>query len=212
MPVVHVHLIEGYDDATRMRLAGRISDAVLATVAADPASVVVFVHEVAASGYMRGGRSAAGPAAASQSGSAPEPEAGPAAAAAPRPGAARPDAEALVRAYLAEMEARDLQAAQKRLAEGFTMTFPGGATFRRPAELVDWAASRYRRVGKVVERTESVLGGEHTVVWCFGTLFGVWPDGSPFEGIRFVDRFTVRDGLIVDQLVWNDLAELRSGG
>jgi hypothetical protein len=44
----------------------------------------------------------------------------------------------------------------------------------------------------------------------------VWPDGTPFEGIRFIDRFTIRDGKLADQLVWNDIAEVqaksRAGG
>ena len=127
-----------------------------------------------------------------------------------RPGPAIANAQTVVLGYLAEMEARDLSAAASRLADGFVMEFPGPVSFRRPAELVDWAASRYRRIGKVVERTECVFADGATVVWCYGTLFGEWPDGSPFEGIRFVDRFTVVDGLIRDQKVWNDLAEVKS--
>jgi hypothetical protein len=34
----------------------------------------------------------------------------------------------------------------------------------------------------------------------------VWLDGSAFEGVRFLDRFDVRDGRIQRQDVWNDLA------
>ena len=49
-----------------------------------------------------------------------------------------------------------------------------------------------------------------TTVYVYGTLEGVWLDGSPFAGIRFVDRFEIDEaGLIVDQKVWNDLAEAR---
>ena len=33
-------------------------------------------------------------------------------------------------------------------------------------------------------------------------------DGTPYSGIRFIDRFTVRDGKLVDQNVWNDMAEV----
>jgi multidrug efflux pump subunit AcrB len=34
------------------------------------------------------------------------------------------------------------------------------------------------------------------------------PDGTPFEGIRFVDRFAMTpDGRIAEQDVWNDLGE-----
>ena len=45
--------------------------------------------------------------------------------------------------------------------------------------------------------------------YCFGTLAGEWPDGRAFGGIRFIDCFTVKGGLLVDQTVWNDLAEVR---
>jgi hypothetical protein len=40
-------------------------------------------------------------------------------------------------------------------------------------------------------------------------LEGVWPDGSVFAGVRFIDRFVLVDGLIQQQDVWNDPAEAR---
>jgi hypothetical protein len=43
-----------------------------------------------------------------------------------------------------------------------------------------------------------------------GVLHGQWPDGAEFDGIRFIDRFLVVDGLLARQEVWNDLAEHRS--
>jgi hypothetical protein len=39
-------------------------------------------------------------------------------------------------------------------------------------------------------------------------LAGQALDGSPFDGVRFIDRFALNDGLIVSQMVWNDLAEV----
>jgi hypothetical protein len=42
-------------------------------------------------------------------------------------------------------------------------------------------------------------------------LHGVWPDGSAFSDIRFVDRFTLQGGLLTTQMVWNDLAEFAAG-
>ncbi len=50
-------------------------------------------------------------------------------------------------------------------------------------------------------------GDSGAVVYCYGTLNGEWPDGTQFSGIRFIDRFVVKDGLLEDQRVWNDLAE-----
>ncbi len=73
-------------------------------------------------------------------------------------------------------------------------------------ELVQWSRQRYRSVGKVFETFDEAWTGEGSVVHCAGTLYGVWLDGSAFEGVRFVDRFEVREALIQRQDVWNDLA------
>jgi len=114
-----------------------------------------------------------------------------------------------VRAYLDAMEARDLDSAKGYLAEGFTMTFPGDAVFSTLDELIDWAKPRYRSIGKKYDRFDQTGGAGDEAVYCFGTLFGEWPDGTAFEGIRFIDRFTVKGDKLVDQRVWNDLAEVR---
>ncbi len=90
------------------------------------------------------------------------------------------------------------------------MTFPGGAVFRHPEALVDWAKGRYHSVAKTYERFDEVTGNDDgAVVYCFGTLHGEWLDGTTFDGIRFIDRFVVKNGRIVNQQVWNDLAEVR---
>ena len=113
----------------------------------------------------------------------------------------------LARAFLEAMERRDLAAAQGFLARGFTMLFPGGAAFTRLEDLVAHGAGRYRWVKKRIERMDEAPQAGETVVYCFGTLYGEWPDGVAFDGIRFIDRFTVRAGRLVDQKVWNDLGE-----
>lgn len=115
-------------------------------------------------------------------------------------------AERVVRAYLAAMEARDLDAARRHLAPGCVLQFPGAAPMTDPAEIVAWSAPRYRRVAKTHDGTDRCGGG---VLTFRGTLSGEWPDGTPFAGIRFVDRFEVQGGLIVRQDVWNDIAEVR---
>lgn len=115
---------------------------------------------------------------------------------------------ALVRDFLAAMEARDLARARRMLAPGFAMTFPGGARFATLEELVAWAKPRYRWVKKTYVRFDEMTGMDgDSVVYCHGTLRGAWPDGTGFEGVRFVDRFAIRDGRLADQQVWNDLAE-----
>lgn len=107
------------------------------------------------------------------------------------------------------MERRDLDAARAHLAPGFAMTFPGGVRLTSLEELVDWSKTRYRRVEKTYERFDELADGGTIVVYCHGTLSGEWLDGAVFSGIRFIDRFTVRDGLFTDQMVWNDMGEVR---
>ena len=111
-------------------------------------------------------------------------------------------AEEVVRAYLDAMERRDLAAAKALLAPGFHMVFPGDKRFTSLEQLVEHASGRYRSARKIYERFDCV--GDK--VYCFGTLHGELLDGTPYSGIRFIDRFTVRDGRLVDQNVWNDMA------
>jgi hypothetical protein len=119
----------------------------------------------------------------------------------------------LVKNFLDTMAARDLPAARAMLAPGFAMTFPGGARFTTLEELVAWAKPRYRWVKKKYERfDESRAADEETIVYCYGTLYGEWPDGTVFDGIRFIDRFAISGGKLADQQVWNDLAESRKAG
>lgn len=185
MPVVKVTLIEGYDEATRVRLGEALTDAVRSVIAAPLDGVTVAIGEVKAGNYMRGRQ-------------------------ARRPGAGLADPVEAVKAYLSAMEARDLDGARQYLADGFRMTFPGGAVFATLEELVAWAGPRYRRVGKLCERFDRAVDQDGVLVYCHGMLEGEWPDGTAFSGIRFIDRFQVRHGLIVDQKVWNDLAESRN--
>lgn len=121
------------------------------------------------------------------------------------------EAEDTIRAFLDAMEKRDLIAAETFLGPGFTMEFPGGEKMHSLDELVAWAKPRYRSVGKRYESFDvSDSGKGDAAVYCFGTLEGVWNDGTSFSGIRFIDRFTVVDGKIIDQKVWNDIGEATS--
>jgi len=112
--------------------------------------------------------------------------------------------EQVVRTYLDAMERRDLATAKSFLAPGFHMIFPGNARFDSLEALVASAKGRYKSAKKKYDKYEAA--GD--VMYCFGTLYGELLDGTPYSGIRFIDRFTVRDGKLVDQLVWNDMAEV----
>ena len=112
--------------------------------------------------------------------------------------------EAVVRQYLDAMERRDLATAKSFLAPGFFMLFPGGKRFDSLEQLVESAKGRYRSARKTYERYEAAADA----MYCYGTLYGELLDGTPYSGIRFIDRFTVKDGKLVDQMVWNDMAEV----
>lgn len=117
-----------------------------------------------------------------------------------------------VRTFLTHMERRELAAAKAMLAPGFQMLFPGDARLSTLEELVAWGAQRYASVGKLYERFDELPDAadpDQHIVYCFGTLHGQWLDGTPFADIRFIDRFVIADGLLHDQRVWNDLAEMQ---
>lgn len=86
--------------------------------------------------------------------------------------------------------------------------FTGGRPMRDPAETSAFNAGRYKWVKKRFEQTDLVAGAaDEAIVYNIGTLYGEWLDGTPFEGNRYVDRYVVRNGKIVQMDVWNDSAE-----
>ncbi len=116
---------------------------------------------------------------------------------------------AIVDEFLRLLMIPDPASAQRFVAPGLSIRFTGGRMMQDPAECAAFNASRYRWVRKRVAVTETVAGGtpEATVVYSIGTLYGEWPDGTPFEGNAYVDRYLVSHGLITRMEVWNDSAE-----
>lgn len=110
---------------------------------------------------------------------------------------------------LKAMEARDLAAAEACLGPELQMIFPGTGPMASLGALIDWAKDRYRFVTKTTEAVDAFRSGYRDVVYVRGTLAGAWPDGTPFAGIRFIDRFELQDSIITRQDVWNDIAEVR---
>ncbi len=118
----------------------------------------------------------------------------------------------IVNEFLRTVMIPDPAAARRFVAPDLRIRFTGGRPMRDSAECSAFNAARYKWVKKRIERTETVTddgsdGLDGTVVYSLGTLYGEWPDGTPFEGNRYVDRYVVRDGLIVLMEVWNDSAE-----
>ncbi len=105
------------------------------------------------------------------------------------------------------VEERRLEEAASCLVAGARLTFPGGRTFSSLEEQVSSSAGRFRGVRKVFERFDVSTSEELTIVYLFGTLEGEDLAGNQFSGVRFIDRFELAGDQIVDQKVWNDMAE-----
>jgi len=85
--------------------------------------------------------------------------------------------------------------------------FTGGRSFTHPSECAKFNATRYAWVRKRFDQTDEVKQGDETIVYQSGTLYGEWPDGTTFDGNRYIDRYVVKNGLITSMEVWNDSAE-----
>lgn len=117
------------------------------------------------------------------------------------------DAAGVVETFLHASMVPDPQTAARYIADDLKITFTGGRKYRHPRETTAFNAKRYKWVKKKMERTDVVAGEGETIVYNLGTLYGEWPDGTSFDGNRYVDRFVVRGGKIVQMDVWNDSAE-----
>jgi hypothetical protein len=115
----------------------------------------------------------------------------------------------IVDEYLSVLMIPDPDAARKFCAPGLEIRFTGDRRMADPAECAAFNRSRYKWVKKKFGPTHVVAGGtdEEAVVYQTGTLYGEWPDGTPFEGNRYVDRYVVKRSKIVRMEVWNDSAE-----
>ena len=119
-------------------------------------------------------------------------------------------AKALVETYLERSMIPDPEGASACLAPEFELVFTGGRRFSGPAESAAFNAKRYAWVKKKFLRTDAALDPETGDVHVYNTgyLYGEWHDGTPFETNRYMDKFVVRDGLLVRTDVWNDSAEI----
>lgn len=113
----------------------------------------------------------------------------------------------LVREFLDATMAPDPQKAETYISPDLQITFTGGRQFHHPREIAAFNGRRYQWVKKELGPFDVCEMPQGTVVYSLGTLYGAWPDGTPFENNRFIDRFLIRDGKIVRMDVWNDSAE-----
>lgn len=113
----------------------------------------------------------------------------------------------IVRLYLEASMKPDPELAATYVAADVVITFTGGKVFDHPSGPTSINKNRYAWVKKRLGRFDECHGTDGVVVYSLGTLYGEWPDGEPFEGNRYIDRFLIRDNKIVTMDVWNDSAE-----
>ena len=116
---------------------------------------------------------------------------------------------AQIKNYLVAMENRNLPLAKSFLNTSFKLTFPGNNVFSNLEDAIDWSKLRYNWVKKNYERFDPLVSNKNIVVYCYGTLYGEWSDTRTFSDIRFIDRFTLKENKLSEQIVWNDLAEYK---
>ncbi|MFT6224473.1 MAG: hypothetical protein ACJA1F_002326 [Paracoccaceae bacterium] len=109
--------------------------------------------------------------------------------------------------FLDRQMAGEVHKVADMIAPGCKIIFSGGREFSSPAEISAFNAGRYAWVRKKMERTDVAPCGDNWAVFSIGTLYGAWPDGTEFEGNRYIDRFELENGRIVLWEVWNDSGE-----
>jgi hypothetical protein len=103
------------------------------------------------------------------------------------------DAAAIIDKFLQLNEDRKLEEAHAMFAPNCVIEFPGG--------------KKYNWVKKHRDKYFVGVDGDQTTVTSIGTLYGENLNGVAFEGVRYVDVFIIKDGLITEQHVWNDFGE-----
>lgn len=117
------------------------------------------------------------------------------------------DAKAMILGFLEAQMAGKFDTVAHLVAPDCKIVFSGGRPFKSAADITAFNAGRYSWVRKRMERTDVSDGDGCVVVYSLGALFGAWPDGTEFDNNRYVDRFEIKDGLIVRWEVWNDSGE-----
>lgn len=117
------------------------------------------------------------------------------------------EAEELVSRYLNLFMEGRLDEAQACLAPDARLIFPGGAVQTSLTDVAAEVDRLYEKVAKSIDRTWSAQHGDDIIVTTTGTLHGTSRTAGPFDGVRFLDFFTIRDGMIVAQEVVNDAAQ-----
>ena len=109
--------------------------------------------------------------------------------------------------FIQAVNASDAEAAQRCLAPGARLVFPGPVVFERVADFLALSAPRYQWVRYTYGAMELAHTEGPTVVYAQGSVAGVFANGTPFDEVRYIDRFEIRDGLVLSKEVWSDMGD-----
>jgi len=115
----------------------------------------------------------------------------------------------VAKGFLDAMSRRDFEAMEKLMAPEFKMTVSGGLVFRHPREFAANSRAKQRTAKKTTDRFEEIKTVDGGIVFAIGSMAGEWNNGTTYANIRYIDRFEIENGKIVDMNVWSDMADFR---
>ena len=115
----------------------------------------------------------------------------------------------IVKGYLAAVEKRYHKMASKFLGDNFWMEFRGSVRMTKLEQLVLWSKPRDKSVKNYFDFLEAYRVYD-TLITCHGMLDMIFTIRDDFQGIRFIDVFTISGHKFTGQLVWNDLDTVKS--
>ncbi len=181
MPIIEAHILHGYDQGVRTRLAHGLTDAMRLVIPAPPESITVVVRELQAENYMRGG-------------------------AIRRRGVALPDAAELVRRFHVALTSGDFATAGACLTEDCVIILPGGTRVADPGEIAAFTAGRWSDVVMHPEGADVCAGPVGPIVYLRTRVSGELRDGTRRENMRATQRFEFRGPLIARIEAMSDLS------
>jgi|ERR1700709_2089417 hypothetical protein len=118
------------------------------------------------------------------------------------------EAKAVAQAFLSAINQRDADAAQALLSPGGKLVFPGGTSFERVTDFLQWAQTRYRGAEYTYQAWDVVPQPDRFIVYAKGAISGELLDGTRFDGVRCMERFTIHGKRVELKEVWSDIADM----
>lgn len=115
----------------------------------------------------------------------------------------------VVKTFLDAMSRRDFATMESVMAPNFKMTTTGGVVYAHPKDFAAHSSTRQKTAKKTTDHYDEIPSDQGAVVYSIGSMAGLWNDGTPYSGVRYIDRFEIIDGKIVDMNVYSDMAEFR---